>query len=537
MRLFPPSIFPNPHPLRLPSRLPRHNAIRTTRLNSAPCHKFEIEKPQKHCKCPSSFFSLASLRLSFARLSLRRITFLDTRCSVLSLATPQLTIMVLQRPQDRPRRPLSKIGFFRSYDEFLASYSLRDRPAPFEKPPTTTFGYSWEAHPTSPCLLVNPGLDPRDPLACGVAPRQLKTFIGNRYNSRFGHQLTDQKTTPSYACGIKEATKDKPNEPSKRPTKTFGQRQNIFKPIYPNAVQIPTPINNPRHNLRAGSNLSVGVVQNANKQSFHEPFVGQQSTSNTVGLRTFRFRKASQAEFPRRATAYNSLASKATCIARFHRPRRGSFVPVLTSSTVEASLASKSCGLKEFDIRPKEERKPLFGPVRSSVNRPGNVFFRTKGFATKDKSRGSFHTKHKFGSNQTLPSAPATPAGAVLKSSFLEWNTAVVPPHQPTLVELNETSGTTSFVAQGSCFRTITIQPAGQQGHPPSADRGSACNSISRKRRAEDSELDLIVANAAEQTQRAQGPFMNIQAATGLDLDEQNVRCRPALPQNHTNKL
>ncbi|OHW92100.1 ulp1 protease family protein [Colletotrichum incanum] len=81
-----------------------------------------------------------------------------------------------QQQQDRsPHRPKGKIGYFGSFEELIASGKPRPSSPTPAKP--TAFGYGWEPHPTSPNLLVNPGLDSRDPLAGTVAPPPKRTKV------------------------------------------------------------------------------------------------------------------------------------------------------------------------------------------------------------------------------------------------------------------------------------------------------------------------------------------------------------------------
>ncbi|GKT49430.1 ubiquitin-protein ligase E3A [Colletotrichum spaethianum] len=373
-----------------------------------------------------------------------------------------------------PRGPTSKIGYFGSFEEVISSGKPRPRSSTPAKP--TTFGDGWDPHPTSPGLLVNPGLDSRDPLAGTVAPRPLTRYLGRHYHPQFDRHRTGQKSElkPESRPTSKEGQLQVDRRhhwlqrtPRPAPTRfvgnarVFAERSSrrIFEPRLDRARPAPRP-------TKVGNGLVPG--RKASKTSLKDPFVDKRSTTRSIGIRAPPFPRSQQAEYLRLATTANLPATKPTRVAKTHR-----HLPALSSLSSEYHIAGtreRRRELQFFATRSKEARKDLFGPT-----------------------------------------------GPAYKSSFKE-NTVVIPPHQPTLV-------------QSLDFKTATVQRVGQE--TPSSGQGSpgpktsryeqscapGCDT-SRKRRAGDSELDLIVADAAGQSQPEQVPLTTTPSAAGVASDE-----------------
>ncbi|WQF81469.1 Putative Ulp1 protease family catalytic domain, papain-like cysteine peptidase superfamily [Colletotrichum destructivum] len=414
-----------------------------------------------------------------------------------------------------PPRQKSKTGYLSSFEELIASRKPRpNSPAP-AKP--TTFGYSWEPHPTSPSLLVNPGLDRRDPLAGIVAPLQLTTYLSRHYHLQFGQQRAGRKSKPSPNPNPRPISNqeqlriDRHNHQLRRkPRPTSGRIEDtarafherpsrlIFKPhldrVRP-APQLPK------------TDYSLVRRLPGNKSSFEDPSVGKPSTTNSIGVCVPPFPRSQQAEYLRRATTSNLPATKAACVGKTlgHLPALGTLLP--SSSNTKARGIR---GLKRFTPQ-RHARKDLFGPtgpisveeVANTTPRVGNTFL---------SSTDPF----------TNPHTLRAPPGA--------FPISPEQPKRPILVRVADSSRTRDCILGGAHCEITTFQSAGHKSL--SSDQGSLRSSPlgfaqslpisnpSRKRRAEDSELDLIVANAADQSQPEQEPLSYTSSPASVASDE-----------------
>lgn len=120
-----------------------------------------------------------------------------------------------------------------------------------------------------------------------------------------------------------------------------------------------------------------------------------------------------------------------------------------------------------------------------------------------------------------VPAAPATLQAQTVADKSPARNNIVIRPTQRAPIQVADKSGVRSFAVPGSGFRTVTVSQSDcQSASPPTA---------SRKRRAEDSELDLVVANTVDQIQPGHSSSIVKQRVGGLDLDEQAVGLRMLL--------
>ncbi|KZL83534.1 ulp1 protease family protein [Colletotrichum incanum] len=448
-----------------------------------------------------------------------------------------------QQQQDRsPHRPKGKIGYFGSFEELIASGKPRPSSPTPAKP--TAFGYGWEPHPTSPNLLVNPGLDSRDPLAGTVAPRQLTRYLGRHHHPQFGRHQAGQTPGP----------KHKPRPTSEEEQLRVDSRNHwVPRKTCPTSGRIEedarASLERPRRRIfehrldrvrpapkRTKVDYGLDPSKKANTSSLQDLFAGKPSTANSIGIRAPPFPRSQQAEYLRLAAISKLPARKPARVAK--SPRHLPAPSDLFCEDYIAKTRQRRRELQGFTPRSKEARKDLFGSAgatntKSSAKEVGNTIPGVKSalVSPADPSPSS-HTPRGFRLGDTVSSPVSSPAAPPGAYSFTpEQSTVVIPPNRRTLVQVIESSGTRGFIVRGLDFKTIAVQRAGQetpssdQGCPgPNASRfGQSCPpgcNTSRKRRAEESELDLVAANAAEQSPPEQEPLTTTPSAAAVASDE-----------------
>ncbi|KZL65677.1 Ulp1 protease family protein [Colletotrichum tofieldiae] len=453
-----------------------------------------------------------------------------------------MTVEQQQQQERSPPRPKGRIGYFGSLEELIASGKPRpSSPAP-AKP--TTFGYGWEPHPTSPNPIVNPGFDSRDPLAGTIAPRQLTRYLGRHYHSQLGRHRAGQTSgsvpKPRPTTEGKQLRVDRRNHwLQRKPRPTSGRivadaRASLERPrrrIFEHRLDRVRPAPE-----RTKVDYGLDPGKKANKSSLEGPFAGKPSTANSIGARAPPLRRSRPAEYLG-LTAISTLP--ATAPARVAKgPRHLPTPSHLSCEDYIAGTQKKRRELQKFAPRSKEARKDLFGPAgatntKSSAKEVGNT---TPGVESTPASPAdpspSPHTPRDFHRDDTESSSASSPAAPPGAYSFPpEQSTVVTPPTRPTLVQVTDRSKPRGFIVGRLDFKTIAIRRAGperpssDQGCPgPNASRfGRSCPptcNTSRKRRAEDSELDLAVANAAEQSLPEQEPLTTTPSAAAVASDE-----------------
>ncbi|KAL2876803.1 hypothetical protein SGCOL_007999 [Colletotrichum sp. CLE4] len=205
-----------------------------------------------------------------------------------------------------------------------------------------------------------------------------------------------------------------------------------------------------------------------------------------------------------------------------------------------AEYRSRRRRLKELVIQ-HEERSDLFGPS-GPIPKPakriqGNRT--TVGSVSTRKCSQPSSSFHLCNSNSEAESesedtecgsessSPSAPPGAWSFSPGQQ--TIVIPPNELTPIEVNESSGTRRIFVQGSSQKTITVQTIEQERL--SLDQGSPATTPSRKRPAEDSEFELILANATDGREPLQEPLANARGAAVLDPNKEDR------PRAYTNWL
>ncbi|KAJ0166263.1 Sentrin-specific protease 2 [Colletotrichum tanaceti] len=404
-----------------------------------------------------------------------------------------------------PPRRKGKIGYFTSFEELTASRKPRpNSPAP-AKP--TTFGYSWEPHSTNPSLLVNPGLDSRDPLAGTVPPRQLTTELSRHYHLQFGQQRARRK--PDHSPNPKPRPISS-QEQLQKPRPTLRRLEDTARafPERPRRLTFEHHIDRARPAPQLPkTDCSLVRRLPGNKSSFENSFAGKLSTTNSINVCAPPFPRSQQAEYLRRATTSNLPATKAACVGKTlrHLPSLGT---LLSASNITNTREKRE--LKRFTPQ-WHARKDLFGPT-------GPVSVEEVANTTPRVGNTSLSSTDPFTDPHTLRAPPGA------------FPISPEQPTRPTLVQVADSSKTRDCILEGAHCEIITFQSAGHKS--PSSDQGSLRSSPlglaqslpvsnpSRKRRAEDSELDLIVANAADQSQPEQEPLSYTSSSASVASDE-----------------
>ncbi|OLN91992.1 Ubiquitin-like-specific protease ESD4 [Colletotrichum chlorophyti] len=188
------------------------------------------------------------------------------------MTSPEITqkrISPIANP--RPPRLHYPVGWFNSEEEYRARKVVdRDQIFPFSERPTN-FGYSWQADRTTPNgLLLNPGLDDRDPLAAQVLPLQLKTFVGTFYDPKFG--LDTEQGRLERDTVYQNSTDD---------------RELLIQPNDPTLIEVTNSLGTRRIVVRA-SKLQTLTVRSAEQQ---------EHTEGSPGFIGSRKRQAEDSEF------------------------------------------------------------------------------------------------------------------------------------------------------------------------------------------------------------------------------------------------
>lgn len=202
------------------------------------------------------------------------------------------------------------------------------------------------------------------------------------------------------------------------------------------------------------------------------------STLTNRGLSASRLSDACQADLGR-ATTTNALGSKPGL--QFHGVRANNQHCAATHPKPAPARSLSRHHRSELRILPADQRKDLFGAATYAV-----------------------------------PAALVTPqAQTVVDESPPARSTIVIRLTQTAFVQVADESGARSFVVPGSGFRTVAVSQSDCQSASPLT--------VSRKRRAEDSELDLVLAHTVDLSQPGHKSSIVKQRVGSLDLDEQGV--------------
>ncbi|KAF9870535.1 ulp1 protease family protein [Colletotrichum karsti] len=376
-----------------------------------------------------------------------------------------------EQDRSRPRRN----GFLRKPGDFLDRCNSRAETLRLPNLIPTTFDYRWHTDPTSPGLLYNPGLDPRDPLAGLVLPRQLGPYVGRRYGQgKADHKPVELSNrsiaTPATASILTSQTRSVFSAPKHRGPPELSTAAAAV------ALGFPRPSQNEllkrattaKLNLRGekvGRNYEIPFSEDEFSDSAaKKPLPGSENSKLTIfspGKRRKLFNPGID----------NKTGRKSKC------SRRDDEVLDIVPETPEVLPRSER---NKLTVVSPAKRRKLFSP------------------AVKEKSKD----------------------GAPSVQPFPEQNTLVLQPKQTATIQITDTKGTRNFNLGGPGYRRVVLQSSDNWGHPlpssPFAERTSA----SLKRRAEDTEFDLLAANATDQGSGGQHST-NLQVVCARDLEEQ----------------
>ncbi|EXF84896.1 Ulp1 protease family protein [Colletotrichum fioriniae PJ7] len=283
--------------------------------------------------------------------------------------------------------------------------------------------------------------------------------------------------------------------------------------------------------------LSPSKNRKYNRFPAEDPFIRQPPIKATP------FPKSQQSAYLRPATTLFRPAPKAFDIVAnlrhqptLHKPSPASHV---------AAYRARRRRLKDLVIR-QEGRTNLFGPsgpIPKPAQRIQGNHTAIGSVSTRKCSQpfSSFHlcnsnseaesesedTESSWESTSESSSPSAVPPGAWSFSP--DQQTIIIPPNEPTLIEVNDGSATRRIFVRGSRQKTITVQLIEHESR--ALDQGSPTTTPTRKRPAEDSEFDLILANATDGREPLQEPLANARGAAVLDSNEEDR------PRAYTNWL
>ncbi|OHE92303.1 Ulp1 protease family protein [Colletotrichum orchidophilum] len=465
------------------------------------------------------------------------------------MAPDQQQIPNHRAPRVKPQQIFEgRVGFFIPREECLASSKNgRAKPPKIEKP--RTFEFSCESHRPSQKALVNSGLDHRVRLVGTHAPQQLTTFIQTTDSPKSGPKRVsvEQTEIPKTACQkaeeaehLREATHKK-EEKTSRSANTIHSPQKDQQPLlgilkarglFPTRSSrlTETPLFTPAKAKDEKSRIcSKGrrQIPGPSKNEKQRKFSSEDLFVRQLPNKAILFPRSRQSAYLRPATTPARLAPQATRIAKSsrHLPALERLLPGVHTAVSRAQRLS----LKDLVIQP-EGRIELFGPsgpvtTELAKRTQGNHTI-TASVSTRkcSHSSSSFHlcysnSEAESESEDTCLSSPsAVSPGAC--SLCPNQSTIVIPPNELKLIEVNGNSRTRRFGVQGSTLKTITAQPTEQESR--STDEGSPATNPSRKRSAQDSEFDLILANATDGREPVQEPLANARGAAVLVPNEED---------------
>ncbi|KAK1481640.1 Ulp1 protease family protein [Colletotrichum cuscutae] len=469
-----------------------------------------------------------------------------------SLAPSKLTNMASDRQQIPSRR-----GFLpnprKVADFFDPLRHRRENPPEIEKPRT------YRPSPIQTALvnsLANPGLNHHGPLFGTNATQQLTAYPQATNNPHTFHTQVPFAHSPiaqtehqkaQKAQHLTDATLKKAGESSgsvntvHSPHRDREPLRGILKkgPALftrssgPTSSSLFTPaaakVKRLRFRAQARS-AGLGPSKNRKYNRFpaEDPFIRQPPIKATP------FPKSQQSAYLRPATTLWRPAPKAFDFSAtlrhqptLHKPSPASHV---------AAYRARRRRLKDLVIQ-REGRIDLFGP-KGPILKPAQ---RIQGFHT---TIGSISTRkcsqpsssfHLCNSNSEAESesedteSSLEPASESSSPSVVPpgaWffspgqRTTIITPNESTLIEVNDGSATRRIFVRGSCQKTITVQSIEQESR--ALNQGSPNTTPTRKRPAEDSEFDLILANATDGKEPLQEPLANARGAAVLDSNEED---------------